>query len=174
MAWIAIAFLMMAAVSGCGLADLGLWIGKWEDGGRSADFRLQRFVLTDTFAGGTFRIEGRYDIDPNKYPKQVDFNAERVTVTFSESGASVTLERAVSADTVRYWITRVDGAASQPEDKDALRILRALSLSLTESETVEGIYRIMTYGGTYLVLEMSLPGDERPGAFGEGYARRDY
>ncbi len=171
-----VAMLIAASMlSGCALADLALWLGKWDDTGRSVDFRLKRFELTDHFTGGQFRVGGTYDIDPNKYPKRVDFTPEEVTVTLGKDNADeFVLEPGVQQSVVRNAITKVALFAQSPEDDLSVRLLNAFLQALPYRQTVQGIYRINMYTGTYLELELNLPGDSRPKDFGQGYVNRDY
>ena len=161
--------------TGCALSDLALWLGKWEDGRGSVDFKLERFVLTDSFAGGQYRITGTYGIDPNKYPKRVDFVLEKISMTSSEeelNGAAL-----LPGDTervVRDLMQRVILAAQSPKDDTAVRLLAVFAQSIPERRTVQGIYAVKTNSGTYLELELNLPADGRPEEYGQGYVARDY
>ena len=172
---IAVLLAAVSILSGCALSDLALWLGKWEETGRSIDFRLNTFVLTDSFAGGKFRVSGTYTIDPYKYPKRVDFITEEVVVTFAEDNSdSVVLGPRAQAAVIRDAITRVAVSAQFPEDTAPMRLLTTFLQALPHPETVQGIYRINMYTGTYLEIELALPGDPRPKDFGQGYINRDY
>lgn len=160
---------------GCGLADLGLWLGKWEDAGRSVDFRMERFVLTDSFAGGNVRITGRYSIDPNKFPKRVDFTPEEISVSFAQDDPKVVVHHPGDAEgAIDDTLNRVRLSSAFPEDAAALRLITVFLASLPLRQELPGVYRIVTQSGTYLELELNLPDDGRPPDYGLGYAQRTY
>lgn len=168
-------FLTGFILSGCGLADLALWLGKWKDGRGSVDFRMERFALTESFAGGQFLVRGKYQIDPNKYPKQVDFTVEEIRISFSQNHQdSQVLIPGGDEGTIRDVMQRVRLSAQSPEDDAAVRLLTVFAQSLPETQPVRGIYRIVMISGTYLQLELNRPDDGRPREFGQGYAVREY
>ncbi len=169
-------FLVIASIlAGCALADLALWLGKWEDTGRSVDFQMRRFVLKDSFGGGKYTVAGTYEIDPNKYPKRVDFLAEQVSVVFdSDDGDELVFRSDADDSAIREVQTRVAVLAASPDDDAAVRLLALFLRSLVLQEATPGIYRINMYTGTYLEVELNMPDDARPADFGQGYVKREY
>lgn len=163
------------ALSGCGLDDIVLLVGKWQNKSGFVDFRLTRFVLETSFSAGTFTVTGDYDLDTGVQPKAVDYRVKRITYTYSGDTAAAGAWRGSLSPNQAEAIYR-DLLARSASGADVARanLLRVFLEGLSTGKPVPGIYNIEITYGTYLQLGFNRPGTERPWDMNAAHAREEY
>lgn len=163
------------ALSGCGLDDIVLLVGKWQNKSGSVDFRLTRFVMKTTFSAGAFTVTGDYELNTGVQPKAVDCRVTKIEYAFSGDTSATGVWRGNLSPNQAETIYRdLLARAATGADVAQAQKLRVFLEGLSSGKTVPGIYNIEITYGTYLQLGFNRPGTERPWDMNAAYARDDY
>lgn len=169
-------FLLLTA-AGCslpGFQDPVLSLGKWGDEETGVDFRMSRFSMDFSFSAGKFTVVGDYTVDPEAYPKEVDFTARRIEyILAGDEGKKGTWRRLSIVQANELHQEMLDAAETSADVYAAQKLLVFLE-SLASGLPAPGIYSIEITFGTYLSLGYNRPATDRPWDMQAALVREDY
>lgn len=168
---------LLLTAAGCslpGVQDPVLSLGKWGNEETRVDFRLSRFTMDFSFSAGTFTVVGDYMLDPEAYPKEVDFTARRIEYALAgEEGRKGTWRRLSLVQANELHREMLSTAVTSADVYAAQKLLVFLE-SLASGLPAPGIYSIEITFGTYLSLGYNRPATERPWDMAAALVREDY
>jgi len=168
---------LLLTAAGCslpGIQDPILSLGKWGDEETGVDFRLSRFTLDFSFSAGRFTVVGDYTLNPDAYPKEVDFTVRRIEYVLGGDGGEKGTWRRISIVQANDLHREMLATAETSEDVLAAQKLLVFLESLASGLPAPGIYSVEVTFGTYLTLGYNRPATSRPWDMEAALVREDY